>query len=190
MFKKYKTSIIIISCILFLICILIFYGRGVKFITNKSLPIELTNKIVTGIVDSDIIVGIMVVSVNLQKNARYSVYTYINDPEVKTIYDKFLENGITKEVPFFIGNQIHDLRLTRIMNHEFICSPFKDTIGYKISPDAANKISTVCAVSIPPSYGNFKGIIGIYLKSYPTDIEQDRIRIFIKSIAEETSLYM
>jgi hypothetical protein len=191
MFIKKNINLIIISiCLLLISAFLFLSGKDIKFLISRPIPIEITNKIVTGVIDSQIIVGVMVVSVNLQKNARYSVYTFINDPELKTVYDRFIENGITKEVPFFTGNQIHDIRLTRIMNHEFICSPFKDTIGYKISPESGAKINTVCAVSIPPSYGNFKGIVGIYLKSPPTEIEQDRIRIFIKSIAEEVSLYM
>lgn len=176
------------------ICLLIFLGifyllyfRETSLVINAGLSKNSVNKITNGVEKSQLIEGVIIVSVDLQRNMRHSVYTMIKDPNIQSIYDKFANGAISIEVPFFTGDETHDKRLIRVINNEFVCSPFKETIAYKYAPQAAEKITTVCAISIPPSYGEFKGIVGLYLRKVPSDIEKDQLRIYIKDMSEDVA---
>ena len=70
-----------------------------------------------------------------------------------------------------------------LINGEFVCSPFTDTIGSKIIPELAKHIHTVCANGIPPYYGKFLGIVSIYTKRAPLPEEQDQIRSIAKNLS-------
>jgi len=130
------------------------------------------------------IVGIQVVSADLSKNIRYILYTSIRDEEVKKLYDLFLLKSITTEVPVFTNNTVQNTRMIRLINHEYVCSPFEETISYDFLPESGKYITTVCAMSIPPDYGNFDGIVGVFLRKPPTELESDILRIEIRSLAE------
>ncbi len=138
--------------------------------------------------DNPLVVGIQIVSVDLQTNTRYIVHTSIYDKVVEDMYISFINKTITVVVPVFIkDDDVSNSRMIRIINHQFDCSPFKETISYRYVPEAAPFISTTCSISIPPSYGEFKGIIGVHLRKPPTDVEKDRMRILIKEIAERVA---
>jgi hypothetical protein len=92
------------------------------------------------------------------------------------------------EIPLFNSDPINNVRMSKLINGEFICDPFKDTIAYKLAP-ATNKsvvtniVSTVCANGIPPTYGRFTGIVSVYLKTVPTQEENDRIRTLSRDLS-------
>jgi len=160
--------------------------KNVKVVSEIS---DATVKQVDSIVNSNpSIVGAQVISVNLQKNTRYIVYTSIKNDDVKKLYLNFMSGKITLEVPVFTADDAQNSRIVQIINHEFACSPFKETITYKYVPATANFIKTVCAISIPPSYGKFKGIFGVYLSREPTELEKDLLRILLKDAADKLDL--
>ncbi len=129
------------------------------------------------------IVGIQVVEVNLRENSRHIVYTKIMREPVRELYETFVQGGISAKVPFFTRDQAGNQRLVKILNHEYICTPYIDTISYKYLPETANYISSVCAISVPPNFGIFKGIVAIYLEKEPTQSEIDYYRVLAKEIS-------
>lgn len=161
-------------------------AKNVKIVSEIS---DATVKKVDSIVNSNpSIVGGQVISVNLEKNTRYVVYTSIKNDDVKKLYLNFMSGRITLEVPVFTSDDAQNSRIVKIINHEFVCSPYKETITYKYAPETAKYITTVCAISIPPSYGKFKGIFGVYLSREPTDLEKDLLRILLKDTADKLDL--
>jgi len=188
-----KQKVLLRIFILFFVIVLsligfwVFYLKSPSLIINAGLSKETVGRIAEVVDKSPLIEGIIIVDVDLQRNMRHSVYVMIKDKDIQEMYDKFSNGAISVEVPFFTGEYVNDRRLIRVMNQEFVCGPFKDTVAYKYAPMAANKIKIVCAVSIPPSFGKFKGIVGIYLKEDPTEIQKDQIRIYIKNISEDVA---
>jgi hypothetical protein len=180
----------IIVFLVFLITALVSFIVYSKFnlnSNNRVLSAESIASIQRAVNSSPITVGAMVVEVQLQSNSRRGVYTYIKHPEVKKLYETFVRDRISPDLPFFTG-EIQDERLIRIINHEFICTPFIETLGYKYSPASEKYIKFVCTMSVPPSYGRFHGLAAIYLSNEPSDIEKDRIRIYLKEISEQISI--
>jgi hypothetical protein len=134
------------------------------------------------VIKSDIVVGIQITLVDFNKNTRMIVYSKIDDPGLEKIYNDFSENSVG-EIPLFNSDSANNVRMSRLINGEFICDPFKDTIAYKLAPAASNIVSTVCANGIPPTYGRFTGIVSIYLKTVPSQEENDRIRTLSRDLS-------
>lgn len=182
-----KTYIFASIFILFLVFSLIFYLKAPPIVINKGLSKDTIFKIKNLVDKSPTVEGIVIVDVDLQRNMRHSVFVTIKDKDIQEMYDKFINGAVSFEVPFFTGEHVHDSRLIRVMNQEFVCSPFKETIAYRYAPAAGDKIKVVCAISIPPSFGEFKGIVGIYFKEEPDEIQRDQIRLDIKNISEDVT---
>ena len=187
--KKSNSKVYILIAVFFTVMMLgwMAYLKLPHPVVNQTLSKGAQARIINIVEKTDIIEGIIIVDVDLQRNTRHSIFVSIKDKDIQELYDKFVNGSITFEVPFFTGVDVDDQRLIRVMNHEFVCGPFKDTIVYRYAPTAANRIKVVCAISIPPSYGTFKGIVGIYLKEEPSDTQKDQIRIYIKEISEDVS---
>lgn len=115
---------------------------------------------------NDHILAIQVITVNFQKNIRSETYASIDNPALQVIYDRFLNNKVI-ETPLFSENKMDNNRIIRLINGDFVCIPYKDSVAYKHAPEAANLITDICAIGIPPSYGEFSGIITIYLRDHP-----------------------
>lgn len=192
--KKIKENTKIVFLSLFLtifitIGILVYLQpRKIFFSKHQIFSKKVLDDINTAVDKSKIIVGIQIVSVNLQKNSGQVVYAYIRDESVKKDYDNFESSNIIPEFPIFTKSANLDQRIEKIINHEFVCESFENTVVYKYMPNSADTIKYVCAISIPPSFGEFNGIVDIFLYKDPTDLEKDLIRILIKTIADDASL--
>ena len=132
--------------------------------------------------DYDLIVGLQVTQANFQRNTRHIIYTSIDDDDLKKIYDIFVKS-IIGDLPLFNGDSSNDDRLSKIMNGEIVCLPFAETLPAKLAPAATKRVNTICASSIPPGYGRMTGILTIYLKSKPTDIEIDQLRVLSRNVS-------
>lgn len=138
----------------------------------------------SAVIKSDLIVGIQVTMVDFQRNTRVIVYSTIDNKELNDLYQKFNSNGLV-ELPLFNNDTINNKRLVDLINGEFICNPYKETIAAKLVPDSVKYITTLCANGIPPYYGKFTGIVGVYLKREPTSEEVDQIRALTKNLSEQ-----
>jgi hypothetical protein len=161
----------------------------VRFIEVKIEPPmqvlspKLIKEIDTLILNQPIIVGIQIAAVDLQKNERYTIYARMTNPQLEELFVNFRNRKVLKSVPVFMLDDNQNLRIVKLINHEFVCSPYIGTISHKFVPESAKYITTVCAIAIPPSYGKFKGMIGVSLSREPTDLERDQIRGLSKEIS-------
>ena len=159
-----------------------------KVETNEPLYITLSQDSISYIEEiakksNSRIAGVQIVSVNFRKNTRITSYFSISEPILKSDYDTFLRNKIT-DTPLFVENETNNQILINLINGEFICSDFKDTIAVKLFPNAQSKILTICSVSIPPYYGRFSGYMNMYLYK---KLSADDV-IFIKQLSRDISL--
>lgn len=153
-------------------------GKNVRMSKTSTDSIDaIVNK-------SDLIAGIQITLVDFHKNTRILVYTYADDENLKKIYTEFLERSIG-DLPLFNADTTNNVRLSQLINGEFICNPIQETIVYKLAPESAKSVTTVCATGIPPIYGRFTGIYTIYLTKNPSKEEIDQLRLVSKGMAKE-----
>jgi hypothetical protein len=141
-----------------------------------------SSEIETTVNKSDLIVAIQITVVNFQKNERNIIYTYIDDTELRTIYENYQRNNIF-DLPLFTNAETNNKILVDLINGEYVCTIFKDTITYKLIPMAENHIKTICSSGIPPFYGKFSGIVSVFTKRIPTIEEIDQLRGLTKNIS-------
>jgi hypothetical protein len=129
--------------------------------------------------------GIQVMSMDLSKNSRHMVFSHLETNELQVMYTNYVTGRISQIMPIFTNNnEENNARMISIINHEFVCTPFSESTLYKNMPMGASYISTICATSIPPSYGNFVGSIHLFLSKPPTDMEKAIVRMHIKELSE------
>lgn len=150
---------------------------GSSFSLKEVVPSHIQETIDSAVYRTPNIVAVQVVKVDLQKNIRYIVYTAMKDPAVKKIYSNFILDNITVEVPVFTKNAVQNARMLSVINHEFICYPFVDTVSYELAPKMAQYMTTVCSTTVPVESGKFVGFVAVFLAKEPTETEKDLIRI-------------
>lgn len=150
----------------------------------EPLSVKLGKEINNSLDRAEVINGVQIVKVDLKRNVRYLVHTYWKIPELQKLYDNFSSTRITSEIPVFSRDEVQNARIIRIMNHEFDCTPFKDTLSYKLVPESAEHIAVVCSISIPPAFSDFKGIIAASLSRVPTDFEKNIVKNTLIDISE------
>lgn len=152
---------------------------------NSKLSKESKEEIDNVVTKSDLIIGLQITIVDFNRNTRLIVHSSIDDENLKKIYNAYINNTIGADIPLFNSDPANNVRMSQLINGEFICNPFKETIAYRLAPDAAESVNMVCANGIPPYYGKFTGIITLYLKKPPTKEESDQLRSLSKSLAKE-----
>lgn len=153
------------------------FFTGSSFGLKTSVPNHVQTMIDSTAARSNIIVGVQIAKVDLQKNIRYIAYTSIKEPAAKKAYSNFMLDNITIEIPAFTKNHIQNSRMLSMINHEFVCYPFTDTVSYELIPELGKHIKAVCAMPIPVEVGKFAGYVAVFLSREPTDTERDLIRI-------------
>jgi hypothetical protein len=156
--------------------------------TDNALVLNLSNTTIFLLDDTtakmkSLIGGMQVVNVDFKKNSRSSSYFAFSDINLKTAFANYQASKIA-DVPLFTDSEVNNQRIINLINGEFICNDFKDTMAIKAIPRAADTITTICAISIPPYYGRFSGYMNIYLLRKPTVDETTAIR----QIARDVSL--
>lgn len=133
---------------------------------------------------SELIIGMQVVLADFQKNQRVVIYTYIDENRVmlKQLYSRY-QNTSIDNVPLFSDSVEDNKHLVALINGEFSCRPFAETLSAKIAPEAGQYIKYTCSNGIPASYGRFTGLIVVYLQRQPTPEEYDQIRSISRTLA-------
>jgi hypothetical protein len=130
--------------------------------------------------------GMQVMAMDLSKNSRHIVYSHLESNELQKLYMNYIGSRVSQISPIFTNsNEANNARMIKIINHEFVCSPFVDSMLYKNLPQSGNFVKTICAVSIPPSYGNFVGSVHLFLNKEPNDMEISIIKMHLKDISSE-----
>lgn len=130
---------------------------------------------------SSVILGMQVVEVNFVKNTRTTKFFVADDSQLKKNFEIYLATKVT-DAPALTTLEPDNNRLVRLVNGEFVCIPYKDTIAITIIGPADN-VGMVCSMSIPPIYGKFRGYITAFIAKDLRPTELAQIRIVLQSIA-------
>jgi hypothetical protein len=130
--------------------------------------------------------AIIKIDLFLHSQPTYIVYSHLESNELQKLYMNYIGSRVSQISPIFTNsNEANNARMIKIINHEFVCSPFVDSMLYKNLPQSGNFVKTICAVSIPPSYGNFVGSVHLFLNKEPNDMEISIIKMHLKEISSE-----
>jgi len=179
-----------ISLILFLVALsaswaYFRYYKETTFRVSEPLSKSMVVYVDKAMDDIGIINGVQVVKVDLRKNVRFLVHTYWKDPGLNALYANFRSTSITVEVPVFSKDDAQNARIIRLMNHEYECIPFTETLSYNLVPAAAKYVTTICSISIPPAFNEFKGILVVSLSRVPTEDEKSMIRSMLIDVSSK-----
>jgi hypothetical protein len=133
---------------------------------------------------SELISGIRIVVVDFQKNTRHVIYRAIKDRALVAIYAKDgATNGPSQEIPLFDNDVANNKRLVELINGDFVCTPYAESIAAILRPATIPFSTTVCANGIPPFYGIFSGTVSVALKRPPTAFEINQLRELTRNLA-------
>jgi hypothetical protein len=186
--KWFKISVLALAVLLPMIFLFSMFS-GYKFAENLKTTTDtgLTTHTIEeidsiGVADSNIM-AIQIVTADMPKNTRRVIYMYIKDPMLKKIYNTWINTRLSPDYAIFTADTPDNNRIIKLVNHEIVCTPMSETMTYRVYPEVGKYVSTMCAVGVPPSYGKFVGIIGIMLRTPPTETELSIIESSLRHMA-------
>lgn len=151
--------------------------------TRVPNPSEETISIFTKFVDSrSWIEGINMVKVDFNQNVRQSTFRYFKSSPVTEAWNAQKLNY----APLFGNVEATNQKIVNLINGISYCTTIQETTAGRIIPNLQNYASHVCAVPIPPGYGDFIGFMVLFLKKELTLSEQTS---FLKEV-EKLSVEM
>lgn len=133
---------------------------------NISMSFDIKTDIEETIRKENSITAIRVMSANFQRNVITEVYMYTNSNKLRGIFGNTKNNSII-ELPLFNNDKDQNSRIVRLINGDFVCTTFAESSIRRIVPEVGDEVSDICTIGIPPYYGEFSGVLVIYLKSHP-----------------------
>lgn len=156
-----------------------------------SVTADMQDRATQMVLRSKLLNFISISNSNLRVNTRDVVWWFSDDPGItREITNTLAARGTAS--PIFSTDTSNNEQFTNLLNGEFTCTPFINTIDGKINFSLATRITSICRVSLPPYYGSFSGFVTIGFETQPDDISMAEIRasllqlsteIFFKSIA-------
>lgn len=132
--------------------------------------------------DEQEIIGLAVLSADERLNLRNVMYFYNDgsDPLFTPNVSPF-----PTQLPLFTTNEENNREIVKLINGEFVCSPFSSSILAKTSPNVSGHISATCRASLPPYYGHFIGFVTIFLKDDPDLERQSQLKSRLEHLATQ-----
>lgn len=195
-----KLFMLLLACVLTVTLFTIYQKRNdiVSLLTSSSstrnniavpeLHLALTNDIksqIKNLVDRNPnIAYVGVVSANIRINQRELAYFYSDDP---IITDQMTAGswhmGSTQSI--FTSSEINNEQMVAVINGEFGCFKYEDTINFIAASGLVTRLPYVCRVSLPPYYGEFAGYLAIGLREKPDENRQNDTRVEAVRLATE-----
>ena len=130
---------------------------------------------------SNMIKLIMITEIDAKNNQRFTRWLFIDDALSEKIR---ASDKLQLPMPIFNTNQKNTQQMIGVLNNEFVCTPFSDTIHYARISVLSPPLVSMCQLAIPlPQFGMFAGILSIGLTSIPTKDQQDALKLEASRIA-------
>ena len=133
---------------------------------------------------SDLIVSVIISTVDFQKNTRHIIYKSSDDSNLRKIYENE-DKKLSNDVPLFNNDTINNGRMVDLINGEFTCYPYNNSIDALLIPTTIPYADTVCSNGIPPFYGMFSGVVSVVTKRAPTATEVAQLREVTRNLASK-----
>ena len=168
--------------------------REAPAIDDWDVSQETKVEIVRMVKDSQQINFSVVTQIDLQKNRRKPRFWHLESPQADAVSRKA---AAMMPLPVFDDDGKNTSQILSVLNTDFLCTPFEDTIFARHFPELKGEIPVICRMSIPPIFGQFTGILTIGLTRTPTKDEYTAIRqlatelstrIYMKDIVKRPSL--
>lgn len=130
------------------------------------------------------IIGVTVFSTDLRLNQARALYFFGDDQTLTPVVTRAISTG-SDRVPLFTGNDQSNLHTIRLINGQFACIPFDQSLFGKLYPELNDTVKTICRTSIPSYYGYFSGYIEAYLTEVPSPERELQFKLFIEKLANE-----
>jgi hypothetical protein len=133
---------------------------------------------------SELIVGMVISTVDFQKNTRHIIYRNTDSSDLRDLYENN-NKLLTTEIPMFNDDVTNNARMVDLINGEFVCHPYSNSIYAIINPKTVPYAHTVCSNGIPPFYGMFSGVVSIITSRAPTPTELSQLRELTRNISSK-----
>lgn len=160
---------------------------GARVETEEALIINLSPSSIAALEaaakkSSPLVAGIQIVNVDFKKNIRSNSYFVFNDENLRKLYEDYQERKLT-DAPLFTDKESSNQKIIDLLNGEFVCNDFRDTLMYAFISGIGNTVTTVCSISIPPYYGRFSGYLNIYLTRKISGDDVAYVRQLVREIS-------
>lgn len=137
------------------------------------------------VVNNQLIKLVLISAVDLQKNKREEKYWFIDDPEGLVIS----KNKTLLPQAVFDSDPKNTQQMVAVLNNEFVCSKYSDTIFNVNFPELSRTTPYICRLAIPPFYGRFIGILSFGLTAEPTPAQIFSLKIEASRLAIQIYLH-
>lgn len=145
---------------------------------------ETQKQIEANVKSSKPILGLVVMSADLRSNEATQVFFVADDPTLnKANADAFAAGP--KTIPMFTSDEGHNSTTIKLINGQFECTKFKDSIASKLYPELGVAVKTICKASVPSYYGYFSGYIVVFLGTEPSNEQELQIKITMEKLATD-----
>lgn len=181
---------IIIAAIVSASCIIWFFGSSLdqpsrfpSAVNVLNLSTALKSEIDSTVRKNPVITAVQIVTIHFPQNVKVGTYMSVDNVQLQEVYDSYVRNKVF-ETPLFDADSAINQRTLKLINGEFLCSPFSESTAHKYAPAAGAYIKWVCALGIPPYHnGEFLGILTIYLKDIPTKEETESLFLYSRDLS-------
>lgn len=119
--------------------------------------------------------GISIVSADLRLNETRTLYFFGDDLALIHAFEDADRTSNGRQ-PLFTNSDSSNTEVIRLINGQFTCRPFMQTLEAGLYPSLISTLHTVCRSSIPAYYGYFSGIVTIYLSDGLTAERQAQLQ--------------
>jgi len=129
---------------------------------------------------------ILISEVDINYNSRINRWWFLDDIATNRIR---VQESFVLPLPLYNTDPRNTLQMVDIMNNEFVCSPFEETLYAARFAGLHPPILTICQLAIPlPRQGTFTGLLVLGLKTVPTKEDKAQLRLEASRIAVELYL--
>lgn len=136
--------------------------------------------------NNEMVKFVLVTQVDLRKNRRVPRFWHLDDPDVSLIKQKAAQ---LLPQAVFDYDEKNTQQMVAVLNNEFVCSKYEDTIYMRHFPELQKRMPYICRIAIPPFYGRFVGILTFGLALEPTKDQIDGLRLEASRLAVQIYIH-
>lgn len=156
-------------------------NRSYNGVHRIDISVQTKAQLTEIVLTSKIIKLIMITEIDTKNNQRFTRWLFANDALSKKIREN---DKLMLPLPMFNTDNQNTQQMIGVLNNEFVCTPFSQTVHYSRISALSPPLTTICQLAVPlPRFGLFAGIITIGLTSNLTKDQQDAMKLEVSRIA-------